>query len=419
VFGCTDVNAINYNPAATVNDNSCTYDVFGCTDATAINYNPAATVNDNSCTYDVFGCTDATANNYNPAATVSDNSCTYDVFGCTDVNAINFNSSATVNDGSCTYEVYGCTDVTANNYNPAATVNDNSCTYDVFGCTDVTAINYNPLATVNDGSCIYATCSSFEMTAVQTPCLQDDAGNMNPGMDFTFNFQGGCTVDSLVYVVDGVAVTVVLTAPNNVSGSVISIAGFPVNSDIVVYLVLTDGTVSPEFNFTVSDCSQDAVICDCDGNEHTIGVLSWLGDGSADLATYTWNGVTVNFNCSTWGYDCGDIQGASEDPYGVCQGNLPPNNGCVLNVQEQTLLTSLEAYPNPTSGTLTLVSHDASGLKQVSVFDQSGKMLFSEQRVMVNGVAQQLDLSSLAAGSYHIQIVGQQTVANVSVILQK
>jgi hypothetical protein len=34
-------------------------------------------------------------------------------------------------------------------------------------------------------------------------------------------------------------------------------------------------------------------------------------------------------------------------------------------------------------------------------------------------VAQQLDLSSLAAGSYHIQIVGQQMVANVSVILQK
>ena len=79
----------------------------------------------------------------------------------------------------------------------------------------------------------------------------------------------------------------------------------------------------------------------------------------------------------------------------------------------------LSLYPNPTSGTLTLVSHDASGIKQVSVFDQSGKMIFREQRVMVNGVAQQLDLSSLAAGSYHIQIVGQQTVANVSVILQK
>ncbi len=419
VFGCMDVNAINYNSTATVNDGSCTYEVYGCTDVTANNYNPAATVNDNSCTYDVFGCTDVTANNYNPAATVNDNSCTYDVFGCTDVTANNYNPAATVNDNSCTYDVFGCTDVTANNYNPAATVNDNSCTYDVFGCTDVTATNYNPLATVNDGSCIYATCNSFEMTAVQTPCLQDDAGNMNPGMDFTFNFQGGCTVDSLVYVANGVAVPLAVTAPNNVSGSVVSITGFSVNADIIVYLVLTDGTVSPEFNFTVSDCSQDAVICDCDGNEHTIGVLSWLGDGFADLATYTWDGVTVNFNCATWGYDCGDIQGVSEDPYGVCQGNLPPNNGCNVNVQEQTLLTSLEAYPNPTSGTLTLVSHDASGLKQVSVFDQSGKMIFREQRVMVNGVAQQLDLSSLAAGSYHIQIIGQQQVANVSVILQK
>jgi hypothetical protein len=43
----------------------------------------------------------------------------------------------------------------------------------------------------------------------------------------------------------------------------------------------------------------------------------------------------------------------------------------------------------------------------------------NEQRVMVDGVAQQLDLTSLAAGSYHIQIVGQNHVSNVSVIVQK
>jgi hypothetical protein len=49
--GCMDPTAINYNPAATVSDGSCTYNIPGCMDPTAINYNPAATVSDGSCTY--------------------------------------------------------------------------------------------------------------------------------------------------------------------------------------------------------------------------------------------------------------------------------------------------------------------------------------------------------------------------------
>jgi hypothetical protein len=258
------------------------------------------------------------------------------------------------------------------------------------------------------------------LTAVQTPCFQDNAGNLIPGMDFIFSFDGGCTVDSLVITVDGGVFPLVVNAPNNVSGSAISVAGIPVNSAITVYYVLTDGTVSSTFEFAVGDCSQDPVICDCDGNEHTIGVLSRLGDTFADNATYTWGGVTVNFNCATWGYDCGDIVGApTEDPYGVCAGNLPPQNGCVLNVSEIGSSTLMEAYPNPTTGLLTIVSLDGSELKQIRVFDQSGKLLMNEQRVMVNGVGQQLDLTSLAAGSYHIQIVGLSHVSNVSVIVQK
>jgi|GEM_PF-1191199 len=324
------------------------------------------------------------------------------------------------NNGCAPDDVFGCTDVTANNYNADATVDDGSCTYDVLGCTDPTANNYNPNANVDDGSCTYGTCDNFELTAEQTPCFQDNAGNLNPGMDFTFTFDGGCTVDSLVITLDGVAFPLVVDAPDNVSGSVFPVAGFPVNSAITVYYVLADGTVSPTFDFNVGDCSQDAIICDCDGNEHTIGVLSWIGDTYADDGAYTWAGVTVNFNCAIWGFDCGDIAGApAEDPYGVCAGNLPPQNGCGLNVQEYGTSTMMEAYPNPTSGMLTIVSRDGSELKQIRIFDQSGKQLMNEQRVMVDGVAQQLDLTSLAAGSYHIQIVGQNHVSNVSVIVQK
>jgi len=80
--------------------------IEGCTDPEATNYNPEATVDDGSCEYDVYGCTDPEANNYNPEATVDDGSCEYPpgpVYGCTDPTATNYNSAATVDDGSCTY----------------------------------------------------------------------------------------------------------------------------------------------------------------------------------------------------------------------------------------------------------------------------------------------------------------------------
>jgi len=51
IFGCTDPNAINYNPIATANDGSCVYPVLGCTDPNAFNYNPSANINDGSCIY--------------------------------------------------------------------------------------------------------------------------------------------------------------------------------------------------------------------------------------------------------------------------------------------------------------------------------------------------------------------------------
>jgi hypothetical protein len=110
VPGCTDPEATNYNPDATVDDGSCVYPpvpVPGCTDPEATNYNPDATVDDGSCVYPpvpVPGCTDPEATNYNPNATVDDGSCVYPVaLGCTDPFALNYNSSAIIDDGSCRY----------------------------------------------------------------------------------------------------------------------------------------------------------------------------------------------------------------------------------------------------------------------------------------------------------------------------
>ena len=56
--------------------------ILGCTDPTALNYNPNATQDDNSCLYNpppqaVSGCTDPLATNYDPSATQDDGSCVY------------------------------------------------------------------------------------------------------------------------------------------------------------------------------------------------------------------------------------------------------------------------------------------------------------------------------------------------------
>jgi hypothetical protein len=324
------------------------------------------------------------------------------------------------NNGCAPDDVFGCTDPLANNYNPDATVNDGSCTYDVLGCTDPTANNYNPAANVDDGSCTYGACSNLVLTAEQTYCTQDANGVLNPGVDFTFSLDGGCTITSIVINLDGTDYPFDVVAPDNVSGSMFPVTGFPANSTFTAYYVLADGTQSDVFDFTVGDCSQDPIICDCDGNEHTIGVLDWIGDTFADDGAYTWAGLPVNFNCATWGYDCGDIAGApAEDPYGVCDGNLPPSNGCGLNVVEVATTMNIEAYPNPTSGMLTLVNRGEGGNKQIRVFDQTGKLQFAEQRAMAAGSSELFNLTALAAGTYHVQVVGNNGVSNITVIVQK
>jgi hypothetical protein len=324
------------------------------------------------------------------------------------------------NNGCAPDDVFGCTDPLANNYNPDATVNDGSCTYDVLGCTDPTANNYNPAANVDDGSCTYGSCTNLVLTAQQTPCQQDNAGVLNPGVDFTFTLDGGCTVASIVVTLDGTEFPFDVVAPDNVSGSVFPLTGFPANSTFTAYYVLADGTVSDVFEFSVGDCSQDPIICDCDQNQHTIGVLTWIGDTFADDGAYTWAGVPVNFNCATWGYDCGDIAGApAEDPYGVCEGNLPPSNGCGIIAVEEITSMNIEAYPNPTSGMITLVNRGEGGNKQIRVFDQTGKLQFAEQRTMAAGSSEMFNLSALAAGTYHVQVVGNNGVSNITVVVQK
>lgn len=121
-WGCTDWDAINYDPMANMDDGSCEYDVYGCTNDAASNYDPMATIDDGSCEPEpIYGCMDGEAENYDPEATEDDGSCYYPpepIEGCTDPGAENYNPDADTDDGSCEYppDVEDCSVSIENHY---------------------------------------------------------------------------------------------------------------------------------------------------------------------------------------------------------------------------------------------------------------------------------------------------------------
>ena len=106
ILGCTDSQAFNFNPSATIDDGTCEYTISGCTDWYACNYNPDAFDDDGSCEYpfDYYDCDGNCVNDI-------DNDGICDEFddsifndpGCTDSDACNFDVNAAYDDGSCEY----------------------------------------------------------------------------------------------------------------------------------------------------------------------------------------------------------------------------------------------------------------------------------------------------------------------------
>ena len=150
-YGCTDSLAINYDSWATVGyDNICIPVIEGCTDSTFTNFNSiTAILMMESCSnnsIDIYGCTDENAYNYNPLATV-DTDCIPFIYGCTDSNYIEY--------WNYTNDQENDNNVILSNVSPTVNTDDGSCiTLIVYGCTLPQDENYNILAFVDDGSCL-------------------------------------------------------------------------------------------------------------------------------------------------------------------------------------------------------------------------------------------------------------------------
>ncbi|MDG1675388.1 MAG: hypothetical protein P8H88_08085, partial [Flavobacteriales bacterium] len=286
VCGCTDVEASNYDSAATLNDGSCVFDIPGCTIQIACNYDASATVDDGSCDFVSclsFGCTDPAACNYDVAVSFDDGSCTYpsfpydcdgncvndndgdgicnefEIFGCTDATACNYSEGATDDDGSCAYDCLGCTNPAACNYNADALIDDGSCDFTsciVVGCTDATACNYDANAQYDDGTCTYipdwaCDCAGNVLDALGVcggDCGADDNSNgvCDDAEVYGCTSSFACNYDAAATVDDG-------------SCDFISCLSFG----------CTDPTAcnyDPAAQFDDGSCTYDTFPYDCDGN---------------------------------------------------------------------------------------------------------------------------------------------------------
>ncbi len=174
------------------------------------------------------------------------------------------------------------------------------------------------------------TCSNLQMVISNEPCMSVQGAALTPHISFDFSFTGNCTVDEMFLSASGgVFESVNVSANNWQSGDEGDLYNLLPNTSYIIYYTTSDGATSPLYAFTTGNCNNEITICDCSGTQHTIGATTWLGDGSADNGFYEWIGQPVNFNCAMWGFDCGDIAGAPAiDPYNVCNGQLPPYNGC-------------------------------------------------------------------------------------------
>lgn len=215
IYGCTDPDAINYDPTANVDDGSCNYDILelnylssecsiDCDPTGAFYYVNSTFENTGNvaitdfCTqWSVIGgqvYSECFTGSLDPGQTTT---LTYgpiydDGTGAVWIYLQELNGT-TLDPATSFYEslyctadaeatcVYGCTDETACNYDATADFNDDSCTYvdgicetcesgvivdndidndgicdadEVAGCTDTDACNYNISATDDDGSCV-------------------------------------------------------------------------------------------------------------------------------------------------------------------------------------------------------------------------------------------------------------------------
>jgi hypothetical protein len=247
-----------------------------------------------------FGCTDSQAKNYSPTATVDDGSCSYG--SCIDPSACNYDSSAIIDDGSCIFITNECQvcefvhnhyELIENDDDLDGICNEN----DIPGCTNIIACNYDPLATDDDGSCIEANhCSSDCIEAVGGFAINNDIDG-----------DGICNNDEVLGCTNLAACNFLPSATDDNGLCELPLPGISCNNECIegLPLVFGGGSWTSEAFFNIVDCNDNSIIsgggiaieqfttCVDLPDNYTIYIEDTYGDG--------WNGNTLMIGDSVYG----------------------------------------------------------------------------------------------------------------------
>ena len=371
IDGCTDDDYVEFNPAANNDDGSCaTLHTYGCTNPNAFNYDPNATMMDliPDCDYlleifdaggdgwgnsfigvyqngiDLGTYTKGPGNYGNSWNIILDPGVPVEIryfevggpqqppqevqfqtwhnsFKLTNANGVvlmheGVNPFANNGQGAlqsfespfwtkyvdipfcgttCIPTVLGCMDTNSFNYNPNANVDDGTCIPFIYGCTNEFALNYDSLANVDDGTCV----------AIVNGCTDPTADNYNSNAnvddgscyyigcmditacnyDSTATISNGCQYPATYYDCYGVCIT-------DTDGDGVC--------DELEVLGCTDNTA---LNF-------DPIATEDDGS----CVLPIYGCTDPTMFNYDANANTDNGSCIPYIYGCTDSLSFNYDP---------------------------------------------------------------------------------------------------------
>jgi len=469
VFGCMDNNFVEFLPQATVDTGMCfTEKVFGCTDIEAFNYDSLANTNilTDSCTH-TLELTDLAGNGWAgaylqvfqgdnflgiftledgfdttftfdlsisepiqvkfnitqqsqftsvqcgyslyseehvaidapggfaspliPFVTVQGmpycgNSCIEKAYGCIDQAALNYNDEANTDDESC-YYVEGCTNPIYIEYNADADFDDGTCeTLIVLGCMDSTALNYNPEANQElEGSCI----------DVVLGCMSELAFNFNPNANVDdgscIAYSYGCT-DATAFNYDSIA--------NTDDGSCIEVINGCIDSTAINYNIIAN-TDNGSCIYPLPGCTDPTALnYNAEANMPDSSCYYSAGCSVGDV-------YTLPNECFSWviqidPYCCDDNwDNACVDLYSYCQEGW---SGPVSVFEHRD---NLVTYPNPTSDYIYV-----SKKVDLTVVNMLGDILIQKQNINV------LDVTELTPGMYTIVIKYNGVTTNKRIIKQ-
>ena len=182
ILGCTDINYVEYNHFATLDDGSCqTLKIFGCIDSTMFNYDSLANTMDmiDSCDYTLI-LHDLMGNGWVGSKLTIYADDTIDYFHTGGFNKVYsiplkaprpitakffISSQASLTTIECGFTLINPEGDTLISIQPPfiqplfsynmITNCGNTCIEKIFGCTDIIAVNYDSLANTEDNSCYY------------------------------------------------------------------------------------------------------------------------------------------------------------------------------------------------------------------------------------------------------------------------